>query len=223
MMRNGLRRRLRVHARRRTWSQQAYIKTWNAEGGDSWGVSVALSDDGNTLAMGSIDEDCSAPACTATGAGDSETDTSAGAAAVFTRTGTTWTQQAYVKSSNSGPEDWFGGPLVLSGDGNTLALGAQRGQRGAGHQRQAERESADRRRRGVLPHAQRRHVVAAGLRKGSNNQAFDEFGGSVGLSRDGRTMVVGARGEDSTCEAPTATRPTTRWTKPAPHTCSHAR
>ena len=33
--------------------------------------------------------------------------------------------------------------------------------------------------------------------KGSNNQAFDEFGGSVGLSRDGRTMVVGARGEDS--------------------------
>ena len=33
--------------------------------------------------------------------------------------------------------------------------------------------------------------------KGSNTQAFDEFGGSVGLSRDGRTMVVGARGEDS--------------------------
>ena len=26
---------------------------------------------------------------------------------------------------------------------------------------------------------------------------FDEFGGSVGLSRDGRTLVVGARGEDS--------------------------
>jgi hypothetical protein len=33
--------------------------------------------------------------------------------------------------------------------------------------------------------------------KGSNTEAFDEFGGSVGLSRDGRTMVVGARGEDS--------------------------
>jgi len=33
--------------------------------------------------------------------------------------------------------------------------------------------------------------------KGSNTEAFDEFGGSVGLSRDGRTLVVGARGEDS--------------------------
>jgi hypothetical protein len=33
--------------------------------------------------------------------------------------------------------------------------------------------------------------------KGSNTEAFDEFGSSVALSRDGRTRVVGARGEDS--------------------------
>ena len=33
--------------------------------------------------------------------------------------------------------------------------------------------------------------------KSSNNEAFDEFGSSVALSRDGRTMAVGARGEDS--------------------------
>ena len=33
--------------------------------------------------------------------------------------------------------------------------------------------------------------------KGSNNEAFDEFGVAVALSQDGRTMVVGARGEDS--------------------------
>ena len=33
--------------------------------------------------------------------------------------------------------------------------------------------------------------------KGANTEAFDEFGGAVGLSRDGRTMVVGAKGEDS--------------------------
>jgi len=32
--------------------------------------------------------------------------------------------------------------------------------------------------------------------KSSNNEAFDEFGNSVALSRDGRTLVVGARGED---------------------------
>jgi hypothetical protein len=33
--------------------------------------------------------------------------------------------------------------------------------------------------------------------KGSNTGEYDEFGSSVGLSRDGRTLVVGARGEDS--------------------------
>jgi hypothetical protein len=33
--------------------------------------------------------------------------------------------------------------------------------------------------------------------KGSNTQAYDEFGGSVALSRDGRTLAAGARGEDS--------------------------
>jgi len=33
--------------------------------------------------------------------------------------------------------------------------------------------------------------------KGSNNEAFDEFGSSAALSRDGRTLAVGARGEDS--------------------------
>ena len=33
--------------------------------------------------------------------------------------------------------------------------------------------------------------------KGANTEAFDEFGGALGLSRDGRTMIVGAKGEDS--------------------------
>jgi hypothetical protein len=32
--------------------------------------------------------------------------------------------------------------------------------------------------------------------KSANADAYDEFGGSVALSRDGRTMVVTAHGED---------------------------
>ena len=36
--------------------------------------------------------------------------------------------------------------------------------------------------------------------KGSNTEAFDEFGGSVALSGDGRMLVVGARGEDSNAQ-----------------------
>jgi hypothetical protein len=44
---------------------------------------------------------------------------------VFTRNGTTWTQQAYVKTSNSEEDDNFGRlSLSLSGDGNTLVAGA---------------------------------------------------------------------------------------------------
>ena len=112
-----------------TWTREAYVKTWNSEGGDSWGVSVALSDDGNTLAMGSIDEDC---LCTGVvnapsdiGATDQKANQSAGAVAIFARTGTTWAQQAYIKASNTGQNDWFGVRLALSGDGNTLAAGAQ--------------------------------------------------------------------------------------------------
>ena len=184
-----------------TWTRQAYVKTWNAEQGDSWGVSVALSDDGNTLARGSIDEDC---ACTGvhttpqTGDGDRQSDSSIGAAAVFTRTGPTWTQQAYVKSSNSGANDWFGVRLVLSGDGNTLALGAQNEDSNAkginGSQTDNSADDA-----GAVYLLTRNGATWSQLAymKGANTEAFDEFGGSVGLSRDGRTIVVGARGEDS--------------------------
>jgi hypothetical protein len=43
---------------------------------------------------------------------------------VFTRSGATWTQQAYVKASNTDAGDQFGISVALSGDGNTLAVGA---------------------------------------------------------------------------------------------------
>jgi hypothetical protein len=52
--------------------------------------------------------------------------TGTGAVYVFNRavnTGT-WTQQAYVKASNTGADDLFGNSVALSGDGDTLAVGA---------------------------------------------------------------------------------------------------
>ena len=45
-----------------------------------------------------------------------------GAVYVFTRTGGVWSQQAYVKASNSESDDFFGDSVALSGD--TLAVGA---------------------------------------------------------------------------------------------------
>ncbi|RYF00369.1 MAG: hypothetical protein EOO32_07105 [Comamonadaceae bacterium] len=49
---------------------------------------------------------------------------SAGAAYVFTRSGTAWTQSAYVKASNAEARDNFGQAVALSSDGNTLLVGA---------------------------------------------------------------------------------------------------
>jgi photosystem II stability/assembly factor-like uncharacterized protein len=62
-----------------------------------------------------------------TGIGGNQTDnnaTSSGAVYLFTRSGSTWSQQAYIKASNTGESDNFGRSVALSSDGNTLAVGA---------------------------------------------------------------------------------------------------
>jgi hypothetical protein len=48
----------------------------------------------------------------------------AGAAYVFTRSGTAWSFEAYIKASNTAPADRFGADVSLSGAGNTLIVGA---------------------------------------------------------------------------------------------------
>ena len=183
-----------------TWSQQAYIHTSNAEAGDSFGVSVALSDDGNTLLAGSLDEDCLATGVNATGCdNDRGLDISTGAAYVFVRAGTTWSEQAYLKSSNTGANDWFGSRLAISGDGNTALIGASledgpaKGINGGSQTDDSAHEAgaAYLFTRTGTRWAQQAYV------KGSNTEAFDEFGGSVAISSDGRAMVVTAHSEDS--------------------------
>ena len=105
-----------------TWSQQAYVKASNTGAFDSFGASVALSADGNTLAVGANLE-----ASNATGIGGNQASNSSpasGAVYVFSRSGSTWVQQAYVKASNTETDDNFGHSVALSADGNTLAVGA---------------------------------------------------------------------------------------------------
>jgi len=183
-----------------TWTQQGYLKASNAEANDSLGVIVSISDDGNTVASASLDEDCTATGVNPTQPCDNEmkTDTSTGAAYVFVRSGTNWTQQAFIKASNTGQDDWFGSRLQLSGDGNTLAASAQLEDSAAqGINGKQDDDSAQEAgavylfSRTGATWAQKAYI------KGSNNEAFDEFGSSAALSRDGRTLAVGARGEDS--------------------------
>jgi hypothetical protein len=101
-----------------SWAQQAYIKASNTGANDVFGLSVSLS--GDTLAVGAFGE-----ASNAMGINGNEADNStsnSGAVYVFTRTGSTWAQQAYVKASNTEANDRFGGSVSLSGD--TLVVGA---------------------------------------------------------------------------------------------------
>lgn len=43
---------------------------------------------------------------------------------MFTPSASTWSQQAYLKASNTGSDDHVGTSVALSADGNTLAAGA---------------------------------------------------------------------------------------------------
>jgi hypothetical protein len=116
------------------WQQQAYIKASNTDSEDQFGAEIALSADGNTLAVASPYEDSSATGINGDQSNSSSTLWPPGAVYVFTRTGTDWLQQAYVKASNT-DEGWaesyeflqnddFGESLALSRDGATLVIGA---------------------------------------------------------------------------------------------------
>lgn len=107
-----------------TWAQQAYLKPSTVTLGGEFGGDVSVSQDGNTIAVGSFRE-----ASNAKGINGDQGDTSmerAGAVFVFTRTNSVWTQQSYVKASNTDKDDRFGLNVDLSGDGKTLAVGAHR-------------------------------------------------------------------------------------------------
>jgi FG-GAP repeat protein len=182
-----------------SWSHQARIQPTNVENGDSLGYSLAISADGNTIAAGAADEDCMTPGVNPQGCEkDQPLDNSSGATWIFVRSGNTWTQQAFLKSSNPGKEDWFGVRLAISGDGNTVAVSAPNEDSAAksinGNQTDDSASEA-----GAVYFFTRNGTTwtQQAYVKGSNTEASDEFGSSVALSQDGRTMLVAARGEDS--------------------------
>ena len=102
------------------WLPEQEITSSNAEAGDLFGNSVSIS--GDTLIVGAPLEKSNA-----IGVNGDETDNSkigAGAAYIFTRSGTTWTQVAYLKASNTRDGTNFGGRVILSGDSNTAIVGS---------------------------------------------------------------------------------------------------
>ena len=180
------------------WHQTAYLKASNAERSDSLGVSVAISDDGNTLVATALDEDGMTTGINEFPEPDRDSDTSTGAVYVYAYATGLWTQQAYIKASNTGANDWFGSRLALSGNGDILAVGAQledssaRGIDGEQGDDSATEAGA------VYLFARSGDTWAqTAYMKGSNTEAFDEFGSSLSLNRDGSLIAIGAQYEDS--------------------------
>jgi hypothetical protein len=99
------------------WEFEAYVKASNAEAGDVFGVRVAASND--TFAVSASREDGGANGVNGNQLDESAQDS--GAVYVFVDTGS-WSQQAYVKATNSDAGDEFGVGLDL--DGDVLVVGA---------------------------------------------------------------------------------------------------
>jgi hypothetical protein len=178
------------------WTQQAYLKASNIDAGDAFGKTLAINANGSTLVVGATGEQSGA-----VGINGDQTDDSitlAGAAYVLTRSGTSWTQQAYIKAHNTyipAGSDGFSVSLALSSSGNRLAVGADWDDSStaiAPLNGNAVNSGAvylyDRMGTTWMP---TRYV------KATNLDVFDFFGEHVALSGDGSTLAVGAHGEDS--------------------------
>jgi hypothetical protein len=147
-----------------TWTQQAKL-AGEGESGSGWfGQSVALSADGDTALVGGYVDH-----------------SDAGAAWVFTRSGTTWTQQgAKLTGAEESGEGEFGWSVALSGDGETALIGGHEDDGGVGAVWVFTRSGES--------WSQQGSKLVGGGESGAG-----EFGQSVALSADGETALIGGR------------------------------
>ena len=169
------------------WQQEAYIKASNTGADDHFGSSISLSGDGKTLVVGAENED-----------GNSDAKSNSGAVYVFYKATLSWTQQAYLKPTHSDNDDQFGafGALDISDNGNIVAVGAvyedsgETGFTGTGSDdTSANAGAAYIFTRSSSVWQQTQYI------KADNTGAGDNFG-TLSLSGDGTTLVVGAPLED---------------------------
>lgn len=173
------------------WQQQAYIKASHTDRRDGFGLGLALSADGDTLAVGAYGEDSDAD-----GVGGDQLDNSAenaGAVYLFTRTDNSWVQQAYLKASNSDAGDFFGSDLAFSGDGERLAVSAIYEASAASglDGDQLDNSATEAGAVYLFEHTQGAWTQVAYL-KASTIESYDRFGSGLAFSSDGEWLAAGA-------------------------------
>lgn len=164
------------------WSQQAYLKAGNPQADAFFGYSVAIA--GDTLVVGAPQESSSSTGVNST---PNTSAREAGAAYVFKRSGTSWTQQAYLKASNTDAGDHFGNAVAISGE--TVVIGAP--QEDSNGSSPTDNGATDAGAAYVFTRATTTWSFRAML-KGTSSKAGDTFGQAVAV--DGTTLVVGAPG-----------------------------
>jgi hypothetical protein len=157
-----------------TWTEQAKLLASDAATDDQFGISVAISSDGNTVIVGSYLEDTSPNGAN-------------GAAYIFTRTAGVWTQQQKLLASDIDSGDRFGISVSISADGNTALIGAY-----LENTTVTDNGAAYIFTRSGSTWTEQAKLVA--LDRASN----DEFGSSVAISADGLTAIIGAPKENTT-------------------------
>jgi hypothetical protein len=168
-----------------TWTQQAKLTGEEESGGGEFGKSVALSADGNTALIG----------------GPSDNNGAVGAAWVFTRSSSTWTQQgAKLTGSGESGEGRFGWSVALSSEGNTVLIG--------GYQDNGFVGAA-----WVFTRSGSTWTQQGKKLTGSGEIGGGLFGWSVALSSEGNTALIGGWGDNEGGAAWVFTRSGSTWTQ----------
>jgi LPXTG-motif cell wall-anchored protein len=154
------------------WAQRG-IDIDGEAAGDLSGYSVALSADGDTVAIGAF--------------GNDGTGSSAGHVRIYRWTGSAWAQRG-SDIDGEAADDSSGYAVALSDDGNTAAVGARHNDGtgvNAGHVRVYRWDGSAWAQRGA----------------DIDGEAAGDFSGwSVALSADGDTVAIGARGNDGAAD-----------------------
>ena len=155
-------------------TQEQILTASNGGNLDYFGLSVAMSADGNTVIVGAAYEDGQA------------TDT--GAAYIFRYSSGTWSEQTILRASNGSNDNNFGRSVAISADGNTVLVGAS--------SEDGPTDTTDNSGAAYIFRYSSGTWSEQTILRASNTEALDLFGWSVDISADGNTVIVGAYGEN---------------------------
>lgn len=170
------------------WTQQAYLKAGNPGADDAFGDAVAVS--GDTVVVGAPSEASGVPGVNGT---PNESAPFSGAAYVFTRSGITWVQEAFLKAGNPGESDGFGDAVAVSG--HTVVVGAPGESGSATVVNGTPNENAIFAGASYVFKREGSEWIQLAYLKAANSGSGDFMGLSVAIS--GNTVVAGAPSESS--------------------------